>query len=172
MSDKKGDPVQHSVNRGVRVSLGELEISLVQSPQLVQTERISGERQASILACHAAWRLFPAKHKMGATILMQYLGFESKSQGREYTFHVRYSAEDIREFTLMISNEAFASHRVRYQDAPDLCSLKLRRELATNVSHPSKTHFLITDGELDEYRLGHANKPAKAPNAPKSKEDF
>jgi hypothetical protein len=114
----------------------------------------------------------PAKRKMRDAILMQYLGFESKSQGREYTFQVRYSAEDIREFTLTISNEAFASHRVRYQDAPDVCSLKLRRELAMNVSHPSKTNFLITDSELDDYRLGHTNKPARALNAPKSEEDF
>jgi len=108
---------------------------------------------------------------MGDNIFMQYLGFESKSQGREYTFQVRYSAEDVREFTLTISNEAFASHRVRYQDAPDVCSLKLRRELARNVSHPSKTNFPITDGELDDYRLRHANKPARAPNTPKLEED-
>ena len=110
------------------------------------------------------------KRKMGDTILIQYLGFDSTSQGREYSFQVRYSAEDIREFTLTISNEAFASHRVRYQDAPDVCSLKLRRELAANVSHPSKTNFLITDGELDDYRLGHTNKPAKAASPPKSKD--
>jgi hypothetical protein len=79
---------------------------------------------------------------MRDAILMQYLGFESKTQGREYRFQIRNSAEDIREFTLTISNEALSSHRVRYQDAPDVCSLKLRLELATKVSHPSKTNFL------------------------------
>ena len=113
----------------------------------------------------------PAKHKMSDTILMQYLGFESKNQGREYAFRVRYAAEDIRDFTLTISNDAFTSRRVRYQDAPDLCSLKLRRELTANAKHPSKTNFLISDSELDDYRLGHTNKPAKSPYAPKQQDE-
>lgn len=103
---------------------------------------------------------------------MQYLGFESKNSGREYTFRVRYAAEDIRDFTLTILNEAFTSHRVRYQDAPDVCSSKLRRELTTNGNHPSKTNFLITDAELDDYRLGHSSKSAKSPYAPKPENDF
>lgn len=98
------------------------------------------------------------KRKMSDSILMQYLGFESRGQGREYAFQVRYNAEDVRDFTLTILNEAFTSHRVRYQDAPDVCSLKLRRELIANANHPSNTHFAISNGELDDYKAGHAGK--------------
>src|ERR1700689_5314639 len=104
-------------------------------------------------------------------ILMQYLGFESKERGREYRFEVRCAAEDVREFTLTIQDEAFNSRRVRYQDAPDVCSLKLKKELITNADVPSKTNFPITDAELDDYRMAHTSK-AKAPWAPKPKEDF
>ncbi len=101
---------------------------------------------------------FPAKRKMSDSILMQYLGFESRGQGREYAFQVRYNAGDVRDFTLTILNEAFTSHRVRYQDAPDVCSSKLRRELIANANHPTNTHFAISNSELDDYRVGHAGK--------------
>ena len=108
---------------------------------------------------------------MSDSILMRYMGFESKNGGREYTFEVRYAADDIRDFTLIISNEAFASHRVRYQDGPGVCSLKLRQELMANANHPSRTNFLITDSELEDYRSGH-NKSSKSPYASKAEDDF
>ena len=101
---------------------------------------------------------------MGDTILMQYLGFESKNRGREYAFQVQYAADDIRDFKLMISNEAFTSHRVRYQDGPDVCSLKLRRELAANANHSSKTRFLVTNVELDDYRSRPTIPPSRRPH--------
>jgi len=109
---------------------------------------------------------------MGDAILMHYVGFESKNEGREYNFQVRYAADDIRDFTLTILNEAFTSHRVRYQDGPSVCSLKLRRELTANANHPSKTNFLITYTELDDYRLGHTSKSYKSPYAPMPQDDF
>lgn len=60
-----------------------------------------------------------------------------------------------REFTLTIANKAFDDHRIRYQDAPDVCSLKLRRELAAYNNHPPESHLDITDGDLDDYRGTH-----------------
>ena len=103
---------------------------------------------------------------------MQYLGFESKNQGREYAFQVRYAAEDVRDFTLTIRDEAFTSHRVRYQDAPDVCSLKLRRELVANADLPSKTNFSITDTELEDYKAGHTTKSSNRLYTPKPREDY
>jgi hypothetical protein len=102
---------------------------------------------------------------------MQYLGFESNGDGREYAFQVRYAAEDVRDFTLTISNEAFNSRRVSFQDAPDLCSLKLRRELIANVNHPSNTHFAITEVELNDYKAGHAKKTTHRLYGPRPAED-
>jgi hypothetical protein len=94
-------------------------------------------------------------------IFMQYTGFESKNRGREYAFQVRFAAEDVRDFTVTITVEAFDSRRVRFQDAPDVCSLRLKRELTANMDCPSKTNFQITDDDLDAYRMSHGAKPGK-----------
>ncbi len=109
---------------------------------------------------------------MSDTILVQYVGFEAKALVREYTFAVRHGTDQPREFTLTITNEAFNSHRVRYQDAPNVCSLKLHRELATYANDPPKTHFRITDAELDDYRSTHTSKAARNPYTHKAEQDF
>jgi hypothetical protein len=105
-------------------------------------------------------------------ILMQFVGFEVKPLVREYTFTVREPSSDPREFTLTIPNEAFNEHRVRYQDAPDVCSLKLRRELVAYANNPPGTHYGITNAELEDYRNSHAPRKAPTPFARKPVEDF
>ena len=91
-------------------------------------------------------------------IIVQYVGFASKALVREYTFAVRGAETVPREYTLTISNEAFQAHRARYQDAPQICSLRLRRELATNANQPPTNEFCITDAELADYRGARAPK--------------
>ena len=101
---------------------------------------------------------------MSDNVVVQFVRFEAKALVREYTFTVREATNEPREFTLTIANEAFVSHRARYQDAPDICSLKLRRELvtlATDANQHSKTHFRVSDEELDEYRTAHTHKPLR-----------
>jgi len=95
---------------------------------------------------------------MSDNISIRYLGFKAKASVREYTFCVWEVWNQQREFTLTIANQAFVSHRARYQDAPDICSLKLRHELATYANHPPKTHFRITDAELENYGDTHRHK--------------
>ncbi len=98
---------------------------------------------------------------MSEKVIVQYVGFQVKASGREYTFNVREVLSEPRKYTLSIENEAFISHRARYQDAPDICSLKLRRELATYANHPPKTHYRITGSELDEYHDARKQRPAR-----------
>ncbi len=93
--------------------------------------------------------------------MVQFVGFEVKERVREYTFSVREPSSDLREFTLTIPNVAFNERRVRFQDAPDVCALKLRRELATYANHPPETHYGITDAELEDYRSSHAPRGAR-----------
>jgi hypothetical protein len=100
-------------------------------------------------------------------LIVQFVGFQNKERAREYTFTVRERETEPREFTITINNDAFDSRRVRYQDAPDICSHKLHRELAASENHPAKNHFRLSDEELDEYRVSHAHKPLKYPYAPK-----
>jgi hypothetical protein len=108
---------------------------------------------------------------MSNEITVQFVGFESKGTVREYTFTVREPATEVREFTLTIANEAFNAHRIRYQDGPDVCSLKLRRELVTHANHPPDTHLQVTDIDLEDYRSTHTRTP-KSPFARKPVEDY
>lgn len=65
------------------------------------------------------------------------------------------------EYGVAIPHESFRSKRVRYQDAAEICFLKLQRELSLGGedSMPAFHDLQVTDAELDEYRESHAKKP-------------
>lgn len=88
--------------------------------------------------------------------MMQFEGFASGAAAREYTFTVREISVEPREFILSIPLEAFSARRVRFQDAPEVCALRLRHELATAENRPSKSCFQITNAELEDYTSHHA----------------
>lgn len=100
---------------------------------------------------------------MSDNLIVQFVGYEVLPLVREYKFSVRESRNEAREFTLTIANSSFDDRRARFQDAPDICSLRLHRELAADANHPSNTHFEITDQELDDYRGRHAPKSSSSP---------
>ena len=107
---------------------------------------------------------------MSSEVRIEFVGFEAKTLVREYTFSVREPAGDPREFTLTILNQAFQDRRLRFQDAPDVCSSRLRRELMANGNHPSETHFHITHAELDDYRNRHASPKRSMFHRPRDEE--
>ena len=109
---------------------------------------------------------------MSHEIIVQFLGFEVKASTREYTFTVREAATEPREFTLTIPTEAFNERLLRIQDAPDVCSRKLHRELAAYANHPPDTHFAITNAELEDYRTARAPRAPKSPFSRKPAEDY
>jgi hypothetical protein len=91
---------------------------------------------------------------------IQYVGFQLKPRGRDYNYRVVSPKNETREFTLTISNQAFADRQVPYQDAADLCYQKLRRELAAETAeNPVHQHFTISSQELADYRQKY--RPAK-----------
>jgi hypothetical protein len=94
------------------------------------------------------------------TVNVQYVGFKATPLVREYNFVVRRALNVTSEFTLSIGNEAFGSRRVRFQDAPEICALRLHRELAAFGNHPPNDHYLIAETDLDDYRKSHATKGA------------
>ena len=100
-------------------------------------------------------------------IVVQYVGFQVKDLVREYTFAVREAPADALHYTLTIENEAFVSHRARYQDAPEICSLKLHRELDTHANHPPTTNFCVTDAELAIYQDGRKPKAKRSYEKPR-----
>ncbi len=99
---------------------------------------------------------------MSAETIVQYTGFKAQGRVREYCFTVRETTTEQRDFTLSIANEAFTSHRARYQDAPDICSIRLRRELATSASHPIEVKFSVGDAELTEYYTARPQKASRS----------
>jgi hypothetical protein len=100
-------------------------------------------------------------------LIVQFVGFQSRPRVRDYTFTVRERETEPREYILTIANEAFNSRRIRYQDAPDVCSHKLRRELAAAENNPHESHFLLSNQELEDYRVAHMSKAPKYPYAAK-----
>ena len=105
------------------------------------------------------------------TIIVQYMGFEAQASVRMYKFLVREPETAPREFTLAIANEAFNSRRARFQDAPDICSLKLHLELAASSNHPLTSQFRISDAELEVYSTAHWKKPRNNPFSHKPQQE-
>jgi hypothetical protein len=91
---------------------------------------------------------------------VEYLGFKAQKSTREYALRVRVAGDDARDFTLVIDNDAFLSNRVRYQDAPEICFLKLQRALGacSDGSHPARK-LKVSNEDLEEYRVAHSPKP-------------
>jgi hypothetical protein len=91
------------------------------------------------------------------SVNVQYVGFTAKAMVREYSFMVQESSIDSHEVTFAILNEAFTSRRLSLQNGPDICSLKLHRELADSSNSPLKSHYRISEAELDAYRESHTS---------------
>jgi len=98
---------------------------------------------------------------MTGRIIVQYVGFRATALVREYTFAVSEGPCDTLHYTLTIANEAFGSHRARYQDAPEICSLRLHHEWDAHANHPPTTHFRVTDAELASDRDARLSKPLR-----------
>ncbi len=103
-------------------------------------------------------RLLASGCPLSDKIIAQYVSYEAKGLLREYTFAVREASGELREYILTIANEAFVSHKVRYQDASYICCLRLYRELAEAANHPQASRFSITDTELADYKAATAPK--------------
>lgn len=108
---------------------------------------------------------------MSGAATMEYMGFKSTAQGREYGFHVRFSQEDSRDYTVTIATEAFATRRVSYQDGPNVCSSRLKRELTANPDVPTGTSFLIDEKEMDDQKLRNMSDAPKRPYGPRLHND-
>ena len=92
----------------------------------------------------------------GASI--RYVGFVSTLAGRDYTLLVR-QGELSAPVTVRIPHAAFSGHLTRYQDAPDICFLKVQSELALHENQPPVETLVVTDLELAAYRTAHEKVP-------------
>jgi hypothetical protein len=94
-------------------------------------------------------------------IIVQYVGFNVKPLVREYIFAVCEPSNEPLEYAVTIANQAFVSHRAQYPDRPNICSLRLHRELAANANRPPTTESCVTDSELADYQNESKPKPVR-----------
>jgi hypothetical protein len=88
----------------------------------------------------------------------EYLGFSVNAKFRVYSLRVSPTEGEARYYTLTISNRAFLEQRVRYQDAPEICFLRLERELKECSDSVPATNLRITDNDLKNYQESHIKK--------------
>jgi hypothetical protein len=90
---------------------------------------------------------------------VEYVGYQATEASRDYNLRVRQPGQPPVQFVVCIPNEAFLVKRVRYQDAPEVCFLKLQRELqACAEGGLPAERLVVTDADLEEYRAAHAPK--------------
>ena len=91
---------------------------------------------------------------------IQYLGFQPKARGRDYSYRVLDPDTTTRDFIFTISYRCFLEQNIPYQDAAAICYQKLQRALsAESTGQPLAKHHTVSKQELDEYRERH--RPAK-----------
>jgi len=97
-------------------------------------------------------------------MLIQYLGYETISDVRTYSFRVVDSLKNEREFTVKIVNQTLLDNHFKCQDVPDLCFAKLKNELAVETQDrllPSQ--MTVSNAELRKYMEDHYPAKRKSP---------
>lgn len=92
---------------------------------------------------------------------IKYVGFVAHGEFREYTLIMRDAEATWQSFTLVIANQAFLDHRVRYQDGPDICYRKLHQEAAACENGIPPSRLLVSDEDLSVYKTTITAKPPK-----------
>lgn len=99
-------------------------------------------------------------------VTVEYVGFRNSADRREYRLRSHLGPE-IHEYTIAIAHAAFAAGRARFQDGPEICYLRLLRELEAADNAPGADEFTISDAELSDYVTTHTA-PARRRFAPPS----
>ena len=87
---------------------------------------------------------------------IQYVGFQLKAHGRDYTYRVIDKQTEEREFIFSISNRAFMEKELPFQDAAALCYQKLLKALPLETAeNPLPRRTTLSDQELEVYRESH-----------------
>ncbi len=114
----------------------------------------AGAQSSSDASSGALITSIAATSRVSRQPIVRYVGFRSTARGREYTMRVAEGLSS-REFVLLITHQAFAAREARFQDAPDICSGKLRRELAGDPDLLPGECMAVTAQDLLDYRSDH-----------------
>lgn len=105
------------------------------------------------------------KHNKGDRVNIQYRGFEQAETSRVYSFVVTEGVQEIRAFTVKILLTVFRSTGLKFQDGPEICCDRLKRELAGEAEGAkAAAHLTINAGDTQDYLDRHH--PRKRKPAP------
>ena len=83
---------------------------------------------------------------------IQYVGFNVGGGSRSYNFDVVGTAEEAREFTVKLQSEAFRPSALKFQDGPDICFRRVKRELeAETHDRHAQNHLEVGREEIQDY---------------------
>ena len=95
---------------------------------------------------------------------IQYRGFEQAETSRVYNFVVTEGVEDARAFTVKILLTIFRNTGLKFQDGPEICCDRVKRELAGETEESrAASHLTINAGDTQDYldrRHPRKRKPA------------
>jgi hypothetical protein len=91
---------------------------------------------------------------------VSYVGFKNLATSREYTLRVTQVDGTSNDFLFAVSNDAFLTHHVRYQDAAEICFLKLQRAVLASEPGLPATRQDVTEQDFEAYRLAHLGRTA------------
>ncbi|MGH9427432.1 MAG: hypothetical protein ACRD2L_14160 [Terriglobia bacterium] len=87
---------------------------------------------------------------------IQYLGFEQDVKFRRYSFRVIETLKENREFQLSVENQAVVACKFKFQDIPDLCFSRLKRDLASEEAGEFVAlQSFVSEMELNQYIAEH-----------------
>jgi hypothetical protein len=93
----------------------------------------------------------------GGYLQIEYVGFESKAQSRDYRYVLTDKRGGHASLPLASRCGALIERRVSYQDVACLCYEKLRQSLAVDTAeHPLPLDASLSDQDLDDYRDKHS----------------
>lgn len=133
-------------------------------PSSVAFASTAGARWSSDVSSNAVIASLDETSRTARHLIVRYVGFRSTSEGREYTMRVADGLSS-REFVLLITHKAFAAREARFQDAPDVCSGKLRRALAADPDLLPGDCMAVTTQDLLDYRGDHLSSLEKRARA-------
>ncbi|HTS71541.1 MAG TPA: hypothetical protein VMO17_21395 [Terriglobia bacterium] len=91
---------------------------------------------------------------------IQYVGFQLKAHGRDYTYRVIDNQAADREFIFSISNRSFTEKQLPFQEAAGLCYQKLQKALELETAEkPLPRRTTLSAQDLDVYR--QSRRPAR-----------
>ena len=90
---------------------------------------------------------------------LQYLGFATVPDGREYTFRFAVQGQPDRSFILVIDSARFLTGKLKYQEGPGIGYWKLLGALAAEeIDSPVAIRQHVTEGETADYLAGSGGK--------------